>query len=183
MPMAAMRITNALRQLALLLACLGLAALPAHAVERSDLEAAIVFNILLFVDWPPQASPAPGGTLVLCLDTASRLAPPLRSLAGNRLRSYRLEVHELNAGDSLHGCHALFIDAGARLPAATLRRQLRGTPVLVIADQAGVADDAVAVRLGETDGRVAFDVDLAVARTAGLSISSRLLRLAHKVVE
>jgi len=159
------------------------ACVPALAVERAELEAAIVYNILMFVDWPPEATPPTGGGLVLCIDPASRLSAPLKSLSGRRVRSHRLELRELGPQEALRGCHALFLDATARLPAPAQRRQLRGMPVLVIADEPLPADEAVSVRLGEAGGRIAFDVDLAAARHAGLQISSRLLRLARKVAE
>lgn len=159
------------------------AAAPAQAVERAELEAAIVYNILLFVEWPAEVAPGPGGGLVLCVDPASPLSKPLKSLAGRRVRSYRLELRELRAQDSARACHAVFVDAASRAPAAAQRRELRGLPVLVIGDEPLAAEDAVAVRLAEADGRIAFDVDLATARQSGLQISSRLLRLARKVTE
>lgn len=158
------------------------AAACAHAVERTELEAAIVYNILLFVDWPPEAAPPGGGTLVLCLDPSSRLAGPLRSLAGRPVRSQRLELRELPPAEPVRGCHALFVDAGVkpRRPLAPLK----GVPVLLLGDeQAATPEEPLAVRLGEAGGRIVFDVDLAAARQARLQISSRLLRLARKVSE
>jgi hypothetical protein len=168
---------------AALLAAAGLACAPAQAVERAELEAAIVYNVLLFVEWPPDAAPSPGGALVLCVDPASALSAPLKSLAGRRVRSYRLELHELSANESTHGCHALYLDTSTRLPSGPQRRQLRGAPVLVIAEEPAAPEDAVAVRLGDNAGHIAFDVDLVAARQSGLQISSRLLRLARKVNE
>lgn len=171
------------RRLALLIAQAALACSSAHAVERAELQAAIVYNILLFVDWPADVAPAPGGGLVLCIDPASPLSGPLKSLAGRRVRSYRLELREMAGQESPRACHALFLDAAGRWPAPQQRRQLRGSPVLVIGEDAAAADDGVAIRLAEAEGRMAFDVDLAMARQSGLQISSRLLRLARKVME
>lgn len=160
-----------------------LACASAHAVERHELEAAIVFNFLQFVDWPAEAAPAPGGDLVLCMAPASRLSAPLRLLAGRRVRSHRFELRELAPDEPARGCHAVFVDADARVPGPALRRQLRSLPVLLIGDDQLPAAEAVTIRLGESDGRIAFDVDLAAARRSGLQISSRLLRLARKVSE
>lgn len=159
-------------------------ALSAAAAERSDLEAAIVFNLLAYVDWPAEVTPAPGGALVLCIDPGSRLAPPLRALQGRPVRRLRLEVADLVPGEALRRCHAVFLDAGARAHGGALRRQLRGLPVLVMGDEpAGGADDVVAVHLVQADGRVAFEVDMAPVRESRLQISSRLLRLARRVGE
>jgi len=154
----------------------------AQAVDRAELEAAIVYNILLFVDWPPEAAPATGGALVLCVDPASRLSGPLRSLAGRPVRTHRLELRELPPSEPARGCHALFVDGASRVRRALA--PLKAQPLLLLGDEAAAAPgEALAVRLGQAAGRVVFDIDLAAARQAGLQISSRLLRLARKVDE
>ena len=168
---------------AALLAVLGCCGPAAQAVERDDLKAAIVYNILLFVDWPTDAAPAPGSSLVLCIDPASPLNTPLKSLVGRPIHARRLELHELAAGESPRRCHALFLDAGGRNPAPALRRQLKGLPVLVIGDEPGGADSPVAIHLDEAEGRMAFDVDMPAVKQARLQLSSRLLRLARRVNE
>jgi hypothetical protein len=169
------------RTAAAALLCCAVAA--AQAVERDDLKAAIVYNILLFVDWPSDAAPVAGGSLVLCTDPASTLNTPLKSLAGRPVHAYRLELHELAAGESPRRCHALFLDAGSRVQALPLRRQLKGLPVLVIGDEPSGADEPVAIHLDEANGRMAFDVDMATVKQARLQLSSRLLRLARRVNE
>lgn len=165
-----------------LLLCCG----DAGAVERADLEAAIVVNILPFVDWPAEALPPPGGALVLCVDPASRVAAPLRALKGRPVRQLRLELADLPPPEGLRRCHAVFLDATARVPQAPLRQRLRGLPVLVFGDEPAAGDpreDVVAVHLVPVDGRIAFEIDMASVRQARLQISSRLLRLARKVGE
>lgn len=165
-----------------LLLQLALGCQPASAVERAEVEAAIVYNILLFVEWPVESTLAAGGPLVLCVDPASRLAGPLKSLAGRPVRTHRLELHDMSAAEPWRGCHALFVDAASKAGAA-LRRHAKGQPLLVIGEEPAAADDGVMVRLAEADGRITFDVDLAAARQGRLQISSRLLRLARKVAE
>ncbi|MED5618856.1 YfiR family protein [Ideonella sp. BN130291] len=173
-----MRLLSVPRCLALL--CAALACACAQAVERVELEAAIVYNILLFVEWPADAGLIAGGPLVLCVDALSPLSAPLKSLAGRPVRSHRLEPRDLPANDA-RGCHAVVLDAAAA-KGAPARRALKGLPLLVIAGEA-VDDDSAAIRLAHAAGRIAFDVDLGVARQSRLQISSRLLRLARKVSE
>src|SRR5438552_16514102 len=82
-------------------------ALPALAVDEAELKAAIVFNLLGFIDWPPRA--APGATLRLCVATKSALRKPLQQLNGTPVRNWRLEVREAPA----EHCHALVLGDGA----------------------------------------------------------------------
>ena len=168
-----------------LLAALALlAAAPAPAVETAELEAAIVYHLLPFVDWPAEAAPLPGGSVVACVDPASRLAAPLRSLEGRAVRQSRLGVTDLPPPEGLRRCHVVLLDAALRGSQAAVRRALDGLPVLVVGDEThGGADDVVAVHLVPHDGRVGFEVDMAPVRRSRLQISSRLLRLARRVGE
>lgn len=161
-----------------------LPALPVHAVDTPDLQAAIVFQVLPFVDWPSDVAPAAGAALTLCVDPASRLAAPLRSLQGRLVRQASLTVLDLPAPEALRRCHAVWLDDSLRGPQAAVRRALRGLPVLVIGDEpSGAVDDTVDVHLVPQDGRVGFEVDVGSLRESRLQISSRLLRLARRVRE
>src|SRR2546425_8103332 len=94
----------------------------AQPVEEGELKAAIVFNILLFVEWPPESLPEPGAALVLCVGPNSALNAPLKGLNERPLRSHRLEVRDLPP--SAKPCHAVFVDAADRMHlAADLKAQ------------------------------------------------------------
>lgn len=154
----------------------------ARAADAPELQAAIVYQLLPFVDWPSDAAPAAGGALTLCVDPASALAGPLRSLQGRPVRQARLAVQDLPPPDALRRCHAVWLDDRLRGPQAAVRRALHGLPVLVLGDEAsGARDDAVDVHLVPQGGRVEFEVDLQTLRESRLQISSRLLRLARRV--
>jgi hypothetical protein len=156
------------------------AAAPARAVEVEPLKAAIVYNLLSFVEWPSDVLGADTEALTLCVDARHPLAPALRPLAGQPVRGRRLEMLVL-ADDAppARRCHAY---VAARLPRdAVLLQQWRQSPVLVIADGAG--PEEAAIRLLEANDRIVFEIDLASARRGRLGFSSRVLRLARRVLE
>jgi hypothetical protein len=152
------------------------------AVDEAALKAAIVYNLLHFIDWPGEAAPASGGLLTLCVESGTSLLPPLQALQGRPVRQARLALRELQPLDSPRRCHAVYAEAGGRL-LATLRRQPGDASLLVISDEERKDNDGVCVHLALEAGRVVFDVDMALARRSGLQFSSRLLRLARKVTE
>jgi hypothetical protein len=159
------------------------AAVPVHAANELDVKAAVVANLLAFVDWPAQAVPPAQAPLVLCVGALQPLRAPLATLNGRALRQWVLQVRELAPADAIAACHALLVDDNLLAARPALRRELRATPLLSFADGAQAADAAVCIRLDVIDGRVAFSVDLGTARANGLSLSSRLLRLAREVRE
>jgi hypothetical protein len=163
---------------ALLAACL-----PAQALNEADVKAAIVANLLAFADWPAQAAPPPNAALVLCVGAAHPLRAPLATLSGRVVRQWALQVRDLGPNDATAQCHALLVDDALLAARPALRQELRALPLLSFADARQATDAAVCIRLDVVDGRVSFVVDLASARANGLTLSSRLLRLAREVHE
>lgn len=162
----------------LLAAC---ACMPASAVDEPDLKAAIIFNLLLFVDWPADVLPAQAPSLGLCIDRASPLQRAMKALDGRIVRSWRLDVRDLSGAGDWSACHAALLDNDANAPA----RPPVGT--LLIADgdvaPAGGSSIGAAVVLHRVGNRVVFDINLGIARQSRLQFSSKLLRLARTVTE
>lgn len=160
------------------LALAGSALSEALAVERSSLEAAIVFNVLQFVEWPAESGLADGASLTLCLNADSQLLAPVKLLEGRLIRRMQLRVLKLQG--SQHQCQAVYLDS---VQAEQQLASAAAEAVLVI----GASDFHPAVppsiQLIPLEGRLAFDVSQRQARQAGLAISSRLLKLARTVSE
>jgi hypothetical protein len=153
------------------------------AVNELDVKAAIVANLLAFADWPAQAAPPANAALVLCVGAQHPLRAPLATLNGRVVRQWVLQVRELGANDATAQCHALLVDDALLAARPALRQELRALPLLSFADAQQAADATVCIRLDVVNGRVSFTVDLASARANGLTLSSRLLRLAREVRE
>jgi hypothetical protein len=155
----------------------------ARAVEEADLKAAIVFNILLFVDWPAEMLPEPGGVLAVCVGPNSGLNAALKALDNRPLRGLRVEVHDLPQSDHMRPCHAVFIDAADRRRMAGSLKAQRAAGAMVLSDDPDAPRDATAVVLERVGNKIAFDVNLQPLRQARLQLSSKLLRLARVVRE
>jgi len=173
-----------LHRCVIVLAVLACAVSPciAQAVEETELKAAIVFNILLFVDWPSPMLAEAGAPLVLCVGPNSGLQAALKALVGRDVRGHRLALRELGAVDAARPCHAVFIDAADRRLSPTLKTHT-AAGALVVSDDAEAPKDATAIVLRRTGSRIALDVHMQPVRQARLQLSSKLLRLARVVKE
>jgi len=165
----------------LALACV-LAAGPAVAVEENELKAAIVFNLLLFVDWPGNALPAAPSPVVLCVGPGSALRADLKALAGRDVRGHRLEVRELAVPEGGKPCHAVFIDAADRRLALSLPGH-SAAGAIVISDDVEAPNETTAILLRRVGTRIALDVNLQPLHQSHVQLSSKLLRLARVVKE
>ncbi|HUG25095.1 YfiR family protein [Piscinibacter sp.] len=155
----------------------------ARTADEAQLKAAIVYNILLFVEWPPGLLAAEGGKLVLCITPGGAVTDAFRALNGRELRGARVTLHRLAGDNAAPVCHAVFVEAadGGRLAGAVKSQRAAGA--LLLSDDPASPADTTAIVLHRVGSRIAFDVNLRPVRQAGLSLSSKLLRLARTVRE
>ena len=169
------------------IAIVHLALLPSvHAQTQApepDLKAAIISNMLLFVEWPADASTsAPVDQLVVCYQEPSPVAEALRRLDGKSVKGKLLKVMQVSNGNA-SGCHAFYLAPGNAANLASVLAALSKQPILVAADSSEYSKQGVMLNLDLAGGRVVFDIDLRTAQKAGLQISSKALRLARQVIE
>jgi YfiR/HmsC-like len=155
----------------------------ARAADETDLKAAIVYNLLMFVEWPADAMPPMGSALVLCVQADSRYAPALRVLAEQRVRGMQVQVREAAPHDVATACNVLVLEDANPAQLAALRRGGKSASVLVIADGTDVSREGVVVSLQRSEKKVLFDLNLKSARDARLQLSSKLMRLARNLIE
>ena len=154
----------------------------AWALDASPLKAAVVFNLLGFVQWPGESELPANTPLHLCADRGGPIWPHLMALNERVVRQFRLVVRDLPGVEIGPVCDVWLVEreGGARrLP----MRSGAPSPVLLIGDIGGADEPGVVIALHMRGERVAFDIDLAAARRSGLQISSKLLRLARSVRE
>lgn len=150
----------------------------ASPVEEQDLKAAYIFNFIQFVEWPDSAQSAEGDWPV-CVSPFSPLKRALTALDGKPLRKGRvIRVRLLEPGE-MRQCRVLILHSTDADPAL---RALRALPAphgtLVVADEGAADQPEIMITLGREAQRIVFGVNTDAANRAGLTVSSRLLRLA-----
>lgn len=83
--------------------------------------------------------------------------------------------------ESPRGCRIVFLAAAVEPQGSLILYALRETSSLAIAEDAQTPTDGVSISLLENGDRLAFAINLEVARKHGLTFSSKLLRLAKSV--
>ena len=172
------RLANMLRWLLLLAGLLALAG-GAHAEDLPEyrLKAAFVYNFMVYAEWPA----ATGNTLNLCILGSDPFGGEIDGLQGKVTVGRTITLQRKAAGEPVKDCQVVFIAASAIDGLPRLLESLRGRPVLTVADSVGAMQRGVMLNMGMTQGRVTFEANLTAARDAGLSLSSKLLRLATEV--
>ena len=84
--------------------------------------------------------------------------------------------------DDLRRCHLLFVPAAEQHRLRDIVTSVTGAPVLIVSDADGALEEGAAIELSSQIERVQFEVNLEAARRNHLVISSKLLRVARRVV-
>lgn len=168
-----------------LLTLVGLAWLLAAPLARANeaaeyrLKAAFVYNFVNFVEWAPTAEPV----FNLCIVGNDPFGAEIDGLAGKAVGTRRIEVVRKSGVDGVRACHAVFVAAAPADRLGRVLEALRGSAVLTIADSPDAVRQGVMLGMRVVNSRIVFDANVQAARAAGVTISSRLLRLASEVVQ
>lgn len=163
---------------ALFVCALAGAASPQDGVSEGALKAAIVTNFLQFVDWPDGF-----GANLVCVAGRGEAADAILAVQGKVVKGRDVETARLAIPDAVPGrrCKILFI-GGAERRAIEFAHAAAGSPTLIVAEGDVLPIDQVHVVLALEQRQPVLLINRTESRRSGLEISSRLLRLARKVV-
>ncbi|HTV02062.1 MAG TPA: YfiR family protein [Luteitalea sp.] len=174
-----MRVSGLLVLLALLMPLSGLRAAD---VDARQLKAATIVSMLRYVTWrTPAAGSAPLNVAVV---GDSALAGALRdAAAGQTVDGRPLVVTTIVAPAQLPEPTPVVVvlSASQRTAAAGVARALEQRHVLTIGDGEGMSEAGLVIGVYVDGNRIRFDANTGAASRAGLTLSSRLLRLARIV--
>jgi YfiR/HmsC-like len=151
------------------------------ATAEDDIKAVFLFNFTQFVEWPPAADTREPFRICVVAD------PPFvaaldRTVAGESVGHRPIARTDPASPDAARGCEILFI--GRQDDERTVERWLaavKGLPVLVVGESRAAWSRGVHVNFVVENNRVKFDVHNDNAARDGLTISSKLLRVARHV--
>ena len=159
-----------------------LARIPAVAAEELPeyrLKALFVYNFALYTEWPEEV----GTTLGLCVYGPDPFGSEIDVLRGKGVGSRNISIQRKQLGEPLDSCQIVFITREALHAIPRVLEQLRGSPALLIADSPDATSRGVALNISVSFGKLTFEANLTAARAAGVDLSSKLLRLATRVIQ
>ena len=150
---------------------------------EDDVKAAFLYNFTKYVDWPSSAFQDSSDSFRMCVAASPKFVRTVETLITGetaRGRPIKLVTPELA---NVHRCHVLFTGAREVSRFDGALRSLSGRPILTIGESQALFDQGAAILLVVDDRRVRFDIDVRAIEKAGLTVSSKLLRVARNVRE
>ena len=153
----------------------------AHSNERSVM-AAYIYRFITYVEWPASAFPNAEAPIVIGVVNADDIAAELEQVVrGRTALNRRLLVRRLALGDAWTGVNVLFIGGEGAPKFLQAAKTLTDRSVLTITGVDRGIEHGSVINFVHVDGRVRFEVNVAVAEKSGLRLSSRLLTVATRV--
>lgn len=146
-------------------------------------KALCLLNFAKYVEWPAQAFAGTNSPIVIGVMGGDKFGDDLKyRIEGRLVDGRKIVVTELAAEEDWSKCQILFIAASETGREAEVLKQLKSLPVLTVGETESFTREGGVINFTNRSGKVRFDIDLYAARTAGLSISSKLLSQADSVL-
>jgi YfiR/HmsC-like len=143
------------------------------------LKAEYLYRFAQFTEWPAET----GNTLNLCVHGTDPFGAELDALQGKLVERRNIVVLRNVNADALAGCQIIFVAPAAAADVPQVLEQIKGRPVLIVADTPGAARLGVTLNMSVVKGHVSFEANMQAARSARINLSSRLLRFATEVIQ
>jgi hypothetical protein len=161
----------------------------AAPVPEYQMKAAYLYNFAILTTWPASLDYEsnkklePYKSVKICVLGGDSFGGALQQLTRNSSSNTRITLSYLANINNVQDCHILFIDVSALDNPAAMLKKLEKTPVLTVTDNLDLFNAGAMVGVFLENKRLVFDVNYTQISNAQLSMSSKLLRVARKVLQ
>lgn len=154
-----------------------------QATKEYDLKAVLLYNFTQFIEWPQTSFSGPTAPIVIGVLGHDPFGKVLDDLVRQETRDHRrIIVERYRTINAIGNCQILFIDDGEERFLPKILSTIRGRPILTVGDFSDFTQHGGMVQfLRGADDKITLRINLEAAKTGGLTISARLLRVAEIV--
>jgi hypothetical protein len=146
-----------------------------------EVKAAYLYNFGRFVEWPAKVTAASEFFSICVLGDDPFGASFDATIAGESINGKKVVVARITKPQDAASCRILFISSSEESRLREILATLDKTSVLTVSDISQFTQRGGMIRFVTEANRVRFEVNLATAQHAGLTLSSQLLKVAISV--
>jgi len=182
-PHSRLSLLRGLMALITVLALHGVRSIEAESSKPNEYEvkAAYLYNFGRFVKWPSRNGAPQPESFNICVVGQDHFGAALNNLADETIAGKSVVVTRLQTSKDATNCRILYISASEENQLKQILRALEGSSVLTVSDMPQFSQRGGMVQFVLDGSRVRFEINLASADHAGLTLSSELLKLAVNV--
>ena len=154
----------------------------AQTSGQYQVKAVFLFHFAQFVEWPPEAFAEKNSPLVIGVLGSDPFSNILdETVRDEEVRGHRLVVERYRTVEQIKNCHILYIGQSEARRLEQDLAQLKKKPVLTVSDIEAAPERGVMIRFEAKRTRIGFAINREAAKSANLTISSKLLQAADIV--
>lgn len=154
----------------------------AQGTREYDLKAVFIFRFASFVEWPDSAFRSPDEPLVIGILGKDPFGGALEDVVRSETaRNRPIQVRRFADIQDVRDCHILFVSRSEAGRVSQIVRALHGRPILLVSDIDRFPAEGGMIGFTTAESRVQLAINVASVRDAGLTVSSKLLRLARVI--
>lgn len=147
--------------------------------KEYEVKAAFLLNFAQYVEWPPEVFLTPTAPIVIGILGNDSFGKTLdQTIRGETVKDRPIAVHRSKQIENLKHCHLLFISKSEKGRLSQILASLAGKHCLTVGETDRFAHNGGIINFRFQGADVRFEINLDAARRSGLTISSKLLRLA-----
>ena len=154
----------------------------AETPQEYKVKAGYLVNLPLFSDW---ALPSQTGCelFAICIIGETPLYDAFSEVKSRKIKNRSITIRKINDSNEMNCCQVLFIAASERYRLQKLLAEAHHRGIMTVSDMRDFTKAGGMVALTPVQNRIGFDLNLAAARSASISFSSHLLKLANDVTK
>ena len=150
--------------------------------KEYQVKAVFLFNFAQFVEWPPAAFADDKSPIVIGILGDDPFGAYLDEVVrAERVGNRPMRVERYQRVDEITTCHVLFISRSEESRLGQIFASLKDRTILIVGDSDDFIQRAGMIQLATSQGKIHLRINMNAARTANLTISSKLLRSAELV--
>lgn len=154
-------------------------------LQKAQVMTALIYNFTRFVTWPEFSTHDQNAPLIIAVIGEGSLQKELFSLKGKQVEGRIIVVQQITIERALAPnlpCHILYIPQSTDGQLTSLLQAVTKQPILTISTMQDFSLKGGVLYLHDNLHTIGFSINLDSAEQAGLIISSKLFRLATKVI-
>ena len=145
--------------------------------EENRIKPAIILNFIRYTEWPENSFRSEFDKINVCIYTTTDMVEVLSKSNGKQLKDRIINIRALYRLKDLDECHVLFADNLDRSQASRIFSSVRKKPILTITDKGSQTSTSGIINLIQDKGKLRFEISRKKCASAGLKLSSRLIKL------
>jgi hypothetical protein len=151
-------------------------------LQEYQVKALFLLNFTKYVNWPPAGFAGTNSPITIGICGESKLSEALKNVvAGKSIGERSIAVRQIDTTGDFSQCQILFISDAAAARMHDILEKAAALPILTVGEDEALGRNGGIINFVLKNGNVRLEIDLAAAKKAGLTISSRLLAVADMV--